>query len=181
MISTSILMIFKEQHFHEAHHPCTQSQCLARKFVVFGSVLDLKAHMVEEHGGAMSSKDRKDARRVVADFAFEDAGGRYGHGRRDHHEREREREPPPSRPPPAPTISRPQPTGQSRRREAFGARLTADGVPISESAPSSTPGTLEVNLTSTLGTDDADPAMVEYVSISFSIIGSDDHVDDTQP
>jgi hypothetical protein len=118
--------------------------------------------MVEEHGGAMSSKDRRDARRVVADFAFEDAGGRHGHGRRDHHhERERESEPPPSRPPPAPTISRPQPTGQSRRREAFGARLTADGVPISEPGPSSSPGTLEAISTST---DDTDPAVAEYVS-----------------
>jgi hypothetical protein len=169
-------MIRKNQHFHEAHHPCTQSQCLARNFVVFDSVLDLKAHMVEEHGGAMSPKDRRNVRHVVADFAFEDAVGRYDHRRRDH-EREGEREPPP---PSSPTISRPQPTGQSRVREAFGARLTVDGVPITESAPSSRPDTLAAKLTSTLGTDNAGPAVVEYVSISPSMIKSDNHVDDTR-
>ena len=158
-------MTCKEQHFHEAHYPCTQSQCLAQKFVVFGTALDLKAHIVEEHGGDMNSKDRRDARRVVADFAFEDVGGRYGHGRRDHHEREREREPPPlSRRPPSPTMPRPQPTGQSRRREAFGARLTEDGVPTGESVGFSSQASLEANLMQTSGMDDVDPAVAEYVT-----------------
>ena len=168
-------MIFKDQNFHETHHPCTQPQCLARNFVVFDSVLDLKAHIVEEHGGAISPKDRRNIRHV-AEFASEDAGGRYDHRRRDH-EREGEREPPP---PSSPTISRPQPTGQSRAREAFGARLTVDGVPITQSAPSR-PNTLEANLTSTLGTDNTCPAVAEYVSISPSMIESDNHVDDTRP
>lgn len=179
--STSTLTTCKEQHFHEAHYPCTQSQCLAQKFVVFGTALDLKGHIVEEHGGDMNSKDRRDARRVVADFAFEDAGGRYGHGRResrDHHEREREREPPPlSRRPPSPTI--PRPPGQSRRREAFGARLTVDGVPIGESASFSSQANLEANLMQTSGTDDMDPAVVEYVIISPSDLETDSSPDGT--
>ncbi|KAK2459502.1 hypothetical protein APHAL10511_008486 [Amanita phalloides] len=152
-----------ERHFFEAHHPCTQSECLARKFVVFGSVLDLKAHTVEEHGGDMSSRDRKDARRIVADFTFEDTGSRHGHTRRDHHEREREREPPPQSLPPPPILagpSRQQPTGLSKRREAFGARLTVDGGPISESsAPSQV--VLETNRTPTPSRDDVDPIIAE--------------------
>ncbi|KAF8912219.1 hypothetical protein CPB84DRAFT_1761674 [Gymnopilus junonius] len=34
-----------ERHFNTAHHPCNNSECLARKFVVFNTALDLKAHM----------------------------------------------------------------------------------------------------------------------------------------
>ena len=60
--------------------------------MVFNTALDLKAHTVEDHGGDMSSRDKKDARRVQADFAFEEVGGRHGHARKD-----REREPPPPR------------------------------------------------------------------------------------
>ena len=137
--------ILKERHFHEAHHPCTQPQCLASKFVVFGTLLDHKAHMVEEHGGDMTSRDRKDARRVVADFTFED---RHGHGRRDFNqererEREREREPPPSRSPPTPPTSagpprQPHTTGQNRRREAFRGKLTVDGAPTAGESSTST-------------------------------------------
>ena len=130
--------------------------------------------MVEEHGGDMSSRDKKDARRLVADFAFDD---RHGHGRRDHHphherdqEREREREPPPSWPPPAPTIMagpvprQPQATGQNRRREAFGARLTVDGATtIGGSSILATQPAIESNRTPTPMRDDVDPAVAEYV------------------
>ncbi|KAJ2923047.1 hypothetical protein H1R20_g14047, partial [Candolleomyces eurysporus] len=63
-----------EKHFTSAHFPCPQKECQARKFVVFNSALDLKGHMVGEHGGDMSARDRKDARRVQADFTFDDAG-----------------------------------------------------------------------------------------------------------
>ncbi|PBK93301.1 hypothetical protein ARMGADRAFT_929972 [Armillaria gallica] len=107
-----------ESHFNNAHHPCTQGACLAQKFVVFNTPLDLKAHMVEEHGADMSSRDKKDARRVPAEFEFEDIPGRRG-SRRD---REHEREPPPRQPPSAPGPSRPP--GAGRRREGFGASLT---------------------------------------------------------
>ncbi|KAI0797515.1 hypothetical protein C8Q75DRAFT_738536 [Abortiporus biennis] len=113
-----------EQHFNQAHFPCTQPACLARKFVVFGSALDLKGHMVEEHGADMSSRDRKDARRVQADFEFEEVGigGRRG-GRRDRGDREREREPPPQQQAGPSSSSRPGAAG-ARRREAFGGNLT---------------------------------------------------------
>lgn len=58
--------------------------------------MDLKAHMVEEHGASMSARDMKDARRVEANFDF---GETHSMGqRRDRvrdRGRERDREPPP--------------------------------------------------------------------------------------
>ncbi|KAN0116623.1 hypothetical protein V8E52_005767 [Russula decolorans] len=73
-----------ELHFEREHHPCPNSICQARKFVVFGSQIDLQAHMVEEHGAEMSSRDKKDARRVNTAFEFQDAppssGRRRGGG-----------------------------------------------------------------------------------------------------
>ncbi|KIM91792.1 hypothetical protein PILCRDRAFT_902 [Piloderma croceum F 1598] len=72
-----------EKHFTHAHHPCTQPQCQARKFVVFSSALDLKAHMVDEHGADMTSRDKKDARRIQADFEFDEVGVGGRRSRRD--------------------------------------------------------------------------------------------------
>ena len=112
-----------------AHFPCRRAECLARKFVVFGSAIDLKAHQVEEHGAEMSARDKRDARRVQAEFEFEEVGGGPGRrGRRDRGDREREREPPPhtAGPPGAGAGPRSQAAG-ARRREAFGGSLTVDG------------------------------------------------------
>ena len=79
--------------------------------------------MVEVHGSDMSARDMKDARRIQAEFEFEEvsAGGRRG--RRDRGDREREREPPPQAGP-----SRANAAG-ARRREAFGGTLTTDATP----------------------------------------------------
>ncbi|RKP39561.1 hypothetical protein BJ085DRAFT_20324, partial [Dimargaris cristalligena] len=38
-----------ENHFHKAHFVCNKPECLEKKFVVFDSEIDLKAHMLEEH------------------------------------------------------------------------------------------------------------------------------------
>lgn len=115
-----------------AHFPCRRAECLARKFVVFGSAIDLKAHQVEEHGAEMSARDRRDARRVEADFEFEEvpSGGGARRGRRDRgdRERDRDREPPPHTHPvgqPPGGGARPQAAG-ARRREAFSGALTAE-------------------------------------------------------
>ena len=118
----------KENHFNTAHHPCTQPDCLARKFVVCDTPIDLKAHMVEDHGADMSSKDKKDARRIQTNFTFEGASVGNQHGRRD-------REPPPAQPPQQSQSivnppGRPPPT--TRRRDAFGAALTEPGVTESQ-------------------------------------------------
>ncbi|OSX65392.1 hypothetical protein POSPLADRAFT_1134364 [Postia placenta MAD-698-R-SB12] len=112
-----------EQHFMHGHFPCIQPQCLARKFVVFGSALDLKAHMVEEHGAEMSARDKKDAMRIQAEFEFEEVGGAGRRGRRDRQGREREREPPPL--PVISALARGSGAG-GRRREAFSGNLTLD-------------------------------------------------------
>ncbi|KAF9532795.1 hypothetical protein CPB83DRAFT_784026 [Crepidotus variabilis] len=161
-----------EKHFNNDHYPCNQTECLVRKFVVFNTPIDLKAHMVEDHGADMSSKDRKDARRIEANFAFEDVGRRGGRER----EREREREPPPhqrqqqqqqhtqttqasasSNTPGKPPPAQPQQTG-SRRRDGFGGALTETA------GGSSTPpnnGARTPRPPSPDGGADADPAVAE--------------------
>ena len=130
--------------------------------MVFNTALDLKAHTVEDHGGDMSSRDKKDARRVQADFAFEDVGGRHGHARRDRENRERDRDPPPPQAPPPPRQQQAQvslssatattvpPSGSgARRREAFGGGLTQAGETENNnrgiSRPSTPQATAEVD------------------------------------
>ncbi|KAG9310051.1 hypothetical protein JVU11DRAFT_10094 [Chiua virens] len=110
-----------ELHFSQAHFACTNSVCQTQKFVVFNSELDLKAHQVEVHGADMSSKDKKDARRVQAEFEFDDTVGSSRRGRRDRGDREREREPPPQ-------IAQAQNKPVGRRREAFGGHLTTEST-----------------------------------------------------
>jgi hypothetical protein len=80
----------------------------------------------------MSSKDRKDARRVQAEFEFDDTGGSSRRGRRDRGDREREREPPPP-----PQSVQAQSRAGGRRREAFGGYLTTEGTQtVQPSVPS---------------------------------------------
>ncbi|KAF8872122.1 hypothetical protein CPB85DRAFT_1445160 [Mucidula mucida] len=133
-----------ENHFNTAHHPCMQANCQAQKFVVFNTPLDLKAHMVDEHGADMSSRDMKDARRVNVDF--EDVPIRRG-GRRD---REHEREPPPRQQ---------APPGPARRREGFGARLTTNANPSTSSLP--TPPTQSRRASPSPPRDPVDPALLQ--------------------
>lgn len=49
-----------EAHFNNDHYPCTDAECMEKKFVVFDSAMDLKAHQVEQHPNGLT----KDARRV---------------------------------------------------------------------------------------------------------------------
>ena len=103
------------------HHPCKQRACLDQKFVVFGTEMDLKGHMVEAHGAEMSSRDRHNLRRVETDFEYGDRGGnrRGGAGGNP----ERDGDPPPQRQPP-----------NVRRRE-LGTGLTAETPTPSGSTP----------------------------------------------
>lgn len=55
-------------HFTQAHFPCTERSCLEQKFVVFGSEIDWKGHMVKEHNKSMSSRDKYAARQLPIDF-----------------------------------------------------------------------------------------------------------------
>ncbi|KAF3916842.1 hypothetical protein ABW20_dc0109505 [Dactylellina cionopaga] len=61
-----------EQHFGSEHYRCMDSECLEKKFIVFASEMDLKAHVVEEHPGGLSRGALKDMRRVDM-TAFPDA------------------------------------------------------------------------------------------------------------
>ncbi|KAJ3570225.1 hypothetical protein NP233_g4545 [Leucocoprinus birnbaumii] len=120
-----------ERHFNTVHHPCLQPECRERKFVVFNTPLDLQAHRVEEHGASMSTRDKRDAMKVAAEFQFEEVGGRPGR-RGGTTPRERDREPPPGSQPP-----RPQPGPSNSRRAAFGGSLTDGSAPQPAQPPRS--------------------------------------------
>jgi hypothetical protein len=115
------------------HHPCPKSDCLAQKFVVFPTEMDLKAHMVERHQEEMSAKDLKEMRRMQVDFApapAPDSGSGSGSGRgrgRGHRPGDRPEQPPSQ----ATDTRRDAPadsSAQGRRRQAFGGNLTGTGT-----------------------------------------------------
>ncbi|KAI5286921.1 hypothetical protein KEM52_001821, partial [Ascosphaera acerosa] len=53
-----------EKHFRKDHYMCLDRECLEKKFVVFESQMDLKAHQLNEHPNSMSKDARRDARHV---------------------------------------------------------------------------------------------------------------------
>ncbi|KAI9814775.1 MAG: hypothetical protein M1827_003041 [Pycnora praestabilis] len=53
-----------EVHFRKDHFLCLEQDCLDKKFVVFDSEMDLKAHQLQEHPNGMSKDARRDARIV---------------------------------------------------------------------------------------------------------------------
>ncbi|OQE00509.1 hypothetical protein PENVUL_c050G01304 [Penicillium vulpinum] len=58
-----------ENHFHKDHFACLDKECLEKKFVVFESQMDLKAHQLEAHPEGLSKDVRRDARMVdLAEF-----------------------------------------------------------------------------------------------------------------
>ncbi|ORX93366.1 hypothetical protein K493DRAFT_262528, partial [Basidiobolus meristosporus CBS 931.73] len=74
-----------EQHFLNDHFLCTYQECLNKKFVVFQSDIDLKAHLVEEHRGSANQRAHlKQVRQIEVNFSYRDnnrshsrsAGGR---------------------------------------------------------------------------------------------------------
>lgn len=98
------------------HFPCKQQHCIEQKFVVFATEMDLKGHMVETHGAEMSSRDRREMRRLETDFEYEANRRRGGGGNR-----ERDRDPPPQPP-------------NVRRRE-LGTGLTTETLAAGSSTP----------------------------------------------
>ncbi|CAE6505758.1 unnamed protein product [Rhizoctonia solani] len=121
-----------EQHFKDKHYPCIHPTCLEQKFVVFSTQLDLQGHQVGAHGEQMSSRDRRDARRIDVAFGSGNrggrgrGGGRGGHAQVSERTEDRAREPPPqaaTQPPPQPA----PPPSRGSRRAAFGASLTVEG------------------------------------------------------
>jgi len=53
-----------ELHFQKDHFQCPDQECLEKKFVVFDSEMDLKAHQLEVHPNGLTRDARRDARRV---------------------------------------------------------------------------------------------------------------------
>lgn len=117
--------------------------------------------MVEVHGGDMSARDKKDARRIQAEFAFEEVGYGGRHGRRD---RDRDREPPPQQQPQASTSNVPRPAaGGNRRRDGFGGALTTEAGPTPAPARQPRPETRPTTPQPT--PESVDPAALESVFI----------------
>ena len=75
-----------ELHFRKDHFPCIEPSCLDKKFVVFASEMDLKAHQLEEHGDTLSKDVRRDAR--VVDLSSFDYRAPYIQERRGGSQRE---------------------------------------------------------------------------------------------
>ncbi|KAK2746859.1 hypothetical protein FQN57_002901 [Myotisia sp. PD_48] len=60
-----------EEHFSKDHFLCLDKECLEKKFIVFDSQLDLKAHQLESHPAGLSKDARRDARLVdMSTFDF---------------------------------------------------------------------------------------------------------------
>ncbi|KAI3392692.1 hypothetical protein diail_5292 [Diaporthe ilicicola] len=69
-----------EKHFHKDHFLCLDRECLEKKFVVFESEMDLKAHQLSEHANSLSKDVRRDAR--VVDLSGFDVREPYQEERR---------------------------------------------------------------------------------------------------
>jgi len=73
-----------ELHFRKDHFLCPDQECLEKKFVVFDSEMDLKAHQLEAHPNGLSKDARRDARRVdLSNFQVRQTHEQEMGGRRD--------------------------------------------------------------------------------------------------
>lgn len=60
-------------HFKKDHFMCPDPECIEKRFIVFDTELDLKAHQLAEHGNTLSKDVRRDARVVdMAAFNYRD-------------------------------------------------------------------------------------------------------------
>jgi hypothetical protein len=63
-----------EEHFKRDHSLCPHPQCLEKKFIVFDSSIDLKAHQVEVHGESTTGLQRSlqsENRRLEVNFQYD--------------------------------------------------------------------------------------------------------------
>ena len=99
-----------EQHFRKDHFVCADQECLDKKFVVFESEMDLKAHQLEAHPNGLTKG--RDARRVdisTFDYRAPHQENRGGRGGREGRSRGRGRDPN--------TEALPQSSAQPMRRD----------------------------------------------------------------
>ncbi|BEI87477.1 uncharacterized protein CcaverHIS019_0101950 [Cutaneotrichosporon cavernicola] len=137
-----------ENHFSRDHFPCPFPICIEKKFQVFGSELDLRAHMMEEHGEQMSQRDRAQARHVHLEFSARPdagssrAGGRgFSLGTRDGPQAQQLSAPPMNAAQAAQQRRQIQTDKQEegRRRKAFATGLTDGSGPATAPSPASNP------------------------------------------
>lgn len=57
-----------ERHFDARHHLCHDKECLARKFVVFDSPIELQAHRISVHGKQMSKQELLQAKTLQVNW-----------------------------------------------------------------------------------------------------------------
>ncbi|KAI1761924.1 hypothetical protein GGR53DRAFT_522048 [Hypoxylon sp. FL1150] len=112
-----------EEHFRKDHYLCSDRECLEKKFVVFGSEMDLKAHQLSDHSGSLSKDVRRDARLVdMAGFDYRQSyqeqrrGGGSGRGRGRDRDRDGDRE-------------------RERERRGRGRDPNAEPLPVSSAQP----------------------------------------------
>jgi E3 ubiquitin-protein ligase ZNF598 len=120
--------------------------------------MDLQGHMVEEHGTAMTTRDKKAAMHLETDFQFEEIGGGRGRGRG----RRGEREPPPQ------PVARPAGAGGGggggRRREGFRPHLTGSGDNSATVTPNRRQSPSPTRRRTPSPPTDVDPVVAEYAS-----------------
>lgn len=126
-----------EQHFRKDHFLCADQECMDKKFVVFESELDLKAHQLQTHPNGLSKDARRDARLV--DISGFDYRTPYQNPRGDRRSRQGGRGRDPN------TEALPQSTAQPLRRD----ELAYQRQMAIQSAQSIAPRTFGGQLTST--------------------------------
>ena len=129
-----------EQHFSKDHFHCPDQECMDKKFVVFESEMDLKAHQLEAHPNGLSKDARRDARRVdISGFDYRAPHQDNRGGRREREGRGRGRGRDPN------TEALPHSSAQPLRRDelAFQRQMAI------QSAQSTAPRTFGGQLTST--------------------------------
>ncbi|KAF9425296.1 hypothetical protein BGZ76_003328 [Entomortierella beljakovae] len=66
-----------EHHFNSEHYSCMDPECLEKKFVVFDSELDMKAHEAEMHPNSTYGGQRtklRDSRKIDISFNYQPSG-----------------------------------------------------------------------------------------------------------
>ncbi|KAF9896958.1 hypothetical protein BX616_006442 [Lobosporangium transversale] len=83
-----------ERHFYAEHYACMDPECLEKKFVVFDSDLDLKAHEAEMHPNSTHGQRNKlrDARKIDISFGYQPTGESSGSRRGGRGNRQSERD-----------------------------------------------------------------------------------------
>uniref|UniRef100_V5EZI6 RING-type E3 ubiquitin transferase n=1 Tax=Kalmanozyma brasiliensis (strain GHG001) TaxID=1365824 RepID=V5EZI6_KALBG len=63
-----------EKHFRKDHWLCENKTCLDEKFQVFENEMDFKAHQLDRHGNELSTREKREALRIEANFSYDDGG-----------------------------------------------------------------------------------------------------------